>query len=149
MKERNKAVTLLLNGTITSFKSVIPITHQITSPQLLGKSLHLEFGVLIGITGDLKGKLILAGETSVFASIGDKMFGMPVEGEMLASFAGELGNMIAGGIATIIDCNGIKTDITAPTIFSGNSMITGYEKAIQLAAIFDQVGKLDIYLLLD
>ena len=51
--------------------------------------------MLIGITGDVKGLLVLEGNEIVFGGIGEAMFGMPLEGEMLGSFSGELGNMIA------------------------------------------------------
>ncbi|OZU87192.1 chemotaxis protein CheX [Virgibacillus indicus] len=147
--ERNRTITDLLNATYTSLKSIVPINYQMSKPQLLGKTLNLQFGVLIGVTGDIKGRLILAGNPAVFSSIGESMFGMPLEGEMLSSFSGELGNMLAGRIATAIVESDIKTDITAPTIMEGNTTLSGYEKAIQLTAEFDHVGGMDIYLLLN
>ncbi|MUK89038.1 chemotaxis protein CheX [Ornithinibacillus sp. L9] len=147
--EKSKSITSLLNGTITSIKGVVPIQHEINKPQLLQQSLKISFGVLIGITGDIKGKIVLSGDTSVFGSIGQAMFGMPLEGEMLSSFSGELGNMIAGQLSTNIVENGIKTDITAPTIIEGNTTLSGYEKAIHIKALFESVGELGIYLLVD
>ena len=149
MNEKNKAITDLLNGTYESLKSVIPINYQISKPQLLGKNLEFQFGVLIGVTGDVKGSLILTGDSVVFSSIGEAMFGMPLEGEMLSSFSGELGNMLAGRISTIILENGIQTDITAPTILQGNTTLSGYEKAIHMTANFDHIGAMDIYLLIN
>ncbi|MBS4200386.1 chemotaxis protein CheX [Bacillus sp. FJAT-49732] len=149
IEQRNKTVRDLLNGTFTSFKNVVPIQHDIKKPQLLEKSLQLQYGVLIGITGDIKGKLILSSEPNVFSSISAVMFGMSLEGDMLASFSGELGNMIAGCLSTIIVENGIKTDITSPTIMEGNTTLSGYEKAIQLTILLDEIGEMDIYLLLD
>lgn len=76
-------------------------------------------------------------------------FGMPVEEEMLASFSGELGNMLAGGLSTNIVQNGIKTDITSPTIMQGSTTLSGYERAIHMRAVFEAKGVLNIYLLLD
>lgn len=148
-EERNLTVRNLLNGTYTTLKSIVPIEYEATKPQILGNSLQINFGVLIGITGDVKGQLILAGEEPVFAAIGESMFGMPIEGEMLASFSGELGNMLAGGLSTNIIENGIKTDITSPTIMQGSTNLSGYEKAIHMSAVFEGVGVLRIYLLLD
>lgn len=147
--EMGKHITVLLNGTLTSLKVVVPINYRISKPQVLEQSLKLQFGVLIGITGDIKGNLILAGEESVFAAVGKTMFGMPLEGEMLESFSGELGNMIAGGLATNIVENEIKIDITHPTILQGNTKLSGYEKSIYISPIFEDVGEMDIYLLLD
>ncbi|MBS4206208.1 chemotaxis protein CheX [Lederbergia citrea] len=149
IEERSNYITHLLNGTITAFKNIVPIKHDILKPKLLGQSLYLQYGVLIGVTGELKGKLILAGDSTVFGAIGRSMFGMPLEGEMLVSFSGELGNMIAGSLSTVIAQNGIKTDITSPTIMSGETTLSGYEKAIQLTIKLEDIGEMEIYLLLD
>ncbi|MCF3942860.1 chemotaxis protein CheX [Oceanobacillus alkalisoli] len=147
--DRNRTITVLLNGTNHTLQSIVPIPFQMSKPSLLGNTLHLEFGVLIGITGDIKGRLILAGDQAVFRSIGESMFGMPVGDEMLPSFSGELGNMLAGGIATVIVENDVTTDITAPTIMQGDTTLSGYEKSIRLTATFDGIGDLQIYLLID
>ena len=146
IEEGSNSITYLLNGTITAFKNIVPINHEFLKPKLLGQSLYLQYGVLIG---PVRGKLILAGDSPAFGAIGASMFGMPLEGEMLASFSGELGNMIAGSLSTVIVENGINTDITSPTILSGEATLSGYEKAIQLTAILDDVGEMEIYLLLD
>ena len=98
IEDRNKLIMDLLNGTYSTLRTIVPIHHEIKKPRLLEQSLHLQFGVLIGITVDIKGKLILAGDSTIFGSIGESMFGMPLEGDMLLSFSGELGNMIAGGL---------------------------------------------------
>jgi chemotaxis protein CheX len=148
-KESSTSITAVLNGMIASLNHVVPIKHEVNQPRIAGKNLKLQFGVLIGITGDLKGKLVLSGEPTVFGAIGETMFGMPLEDEMLVSFSGELGNMLAGGLSTNIVQNGINTDITSPTIMEGNTTLLGYEKAIQLTVNFDSIGVLDLYLLVD
>ncbi|WP_138420716.1 chemotaxis protein CheX [Aquibacillus sediminis] len=148
-EQRSKTVTDLLNGTISSVKNVIPINHNTEAPHLLESSLKLTFGVLIGITGDIKGKLVLAGESTVFGTIGEKMFGMPLEGEMLSSFSGELGNMIAGGLSTNMNVDGTRMDITAPTMLQGDTTLTGYEKAVKLPIVLEDTGTIFIYMLLD
>ncbi|RKQ32530.1 chemotaxis protein CheX [Oceanobacillus halophilus] len=148
-KEKSKHITLLLNGTIQSIKHVIPMEHQILKLQLLEHPLQLQYGVLIGLTGDVKGKLVLSGDATIFSAIGEKMFGMAIEQEMLASFSGELGNMLGGGLSTNIVEDGLKTEITAPTILEGNTKLSGYEKAIHLPLQLKQIGDLSIYLLLD
>ncbi|GAB3068783.1 chemotaxis protein CheX [Virgibacillus ainsalahensis] len=148
-KETSKYVTVILNGVLQSLNAVIPMNHEITRPKLTEGSLNLQFGVLIGITGDVKGNLILAGEIPVFALIGQSMYGMPLEGEMLESFSGELGNMIAGGLATNIVEHEIKIDITHPTIVQGNTRMSGYDKAIYISVQFEGSGEMEMYLLLD
>lgn len=149
MVERNKSVRILLNGTNSAIQTVVPIKHEISKPRLLEKSLHIKFGVLIGIIGDVKGKLVLAGDAAVFGSIGEVMFGMALEGEMLASFSGELGNMLAGSLSTNIVQEGINTDITSPTIIQGDTTLSGYEKALHVTIEFSEIGEMNSYLLLD
>lgn len=147
--DRNVLIKELLNGTMASLEKVISLPYKIIDKEALKQSIHLHFGVLIGITGQMKGKLILVGDKSVFASIGETMFGMKVHDAMLHSFSGELGNMVAGNLSTHIITKGIKTDITAPTIMEGNTTLTGYRNGLQVTVSFSDVGKLDVYLLID
>lgn len=147
--ERNKSITCLLNSTYTSLKSTVPIDLEIAKPEILKGHLHLQYGVLIGITGDIQGKLVFAGNISIFSSIGEAMFGMPLDGEMLISFSGELGNMIAGGISTNLVGDGISLNITFPTIMQGDTNLSGYKQAIVVHVRFQNVGEMDTYLLLD
>lgn len=146
---KSEFVTILLNGTIDSLKKIIPIDHTIDKPKLSNDSLKLEFGVLIGITGDVKGKLVLSGAPSIFGSIGEAMFGMPLQDEMLVSFSGELGNMLAGALSTSIVEKGVTTDITAPTIMNGSTTLSGYERSLVITVKFGSLGDLNLYLLLD
>ncbi|MFZ3577038.1 chemotaxis protein CheX [Virgibacillus sp. DJP39] len=148
-EERNRSVKELLNGRYISLKTVVPIEHKISKPSLLEQMLQIQFGVLIGITGDVKGKLVLSGDTNVFGSIGESMFGMALEGEMLTSFSGELGNMIAGSLSTNIVKEGINTGITSPTIIQGNTTLSGFNKALKVTVVFEEIGEMEIYLLLD
>lgn len=77
------------------------------------------------------------------------MFGMNVEGDMLTSFTGELGNMIAGALSTIIANEGVKTNITSPTVMEGSTKLSGFEQALVLTAKYETAGSINIYLLLD
>ena len=147
--ERSKAVTELLNCTLSSLNSVVPMDYQTKKPQLMKQDFHLAFGVLIGITGDIKGKLVLTGKPLTFGSIGETMFGMKLEGDMLISFSGELGNMIAGGLSTNLSEGGIDINITAPTTMHGDTTLSGYKQALEVPIIFDRAGEMNIYLLLD
>ncbi|WP_240377023.1 chemotaxis protein CheX [Bacillus piscicola] len=139
----------LLEMITASIEHVIPLSVTVEAVQPLEQVLTLRFGVLIGITGDMKGKLLLTGESSVFGAIGETMFGMPIEGEMLHSFSGELGNMIGGNFSTNLMQEAIKTDITAPTIMQGDTSLSGYEKAYRLPCTFADAGTMTIYMLLD
>lgn len=148
-EKRNEAVKVLLNGMYESIKTIIPLKHAIEKPIALKQPPHIKFGVLIGITGDVKGNLVIAGETHVFQGIAQSMFGVPTEGEMLISFCGELGNMLAGRLSTIIVEQNINTDISAPTILEGDTKLLGYKQAIKVTVNFASLGEMDTYLLLN
>ncbi|MEN2467187.1 chemotaxis protein CheX [Ornithinibacillus sp. FSL M8-0202] len=147
--EKNQVITALLNGTIMAVRNSIPIQATIGKPELFSNSLQLQYGVFIGITGDIRGKLVLSGDRQVFSGIGEAMFGMPIQDDMLVSLSGELGNIIAGGLSTNIGQNGMKTDITAPTIMEGITKLLGYDKVIRLPIGFQAVGDLHVYLVID
>lgn len=142
----SKNITELLNGTIMMVKSIVPIEYDIIKPRLINEQVKLTYGVLIGITGDVKAQLIITGSTSLFSLIGEKMYGMPLEGDMLFSFSGELGNMIAGGLSTNIAERGTVINITTPTIISETTTLTGYDQIVQLPFIFKNTGEMNTYL---
>jgi len=149
VNERNKVVTSLLNSTLASLEGVVPIAFSRSAPRLLQQNFSLHFGVLIGIIGDIKGKLVLSGNLRVFSGIGKAMYGMPLEGEMLLSFSGELGNMIAGGLSSNIAADGVNINISAPTIMQGNTTLSGFKQGLSVSADFAHAGDLELFLLLD
>lgn len=150
VKQKGKLVMELLNDTLGAIKSVVPMDYGLRKPfSILDQSLCMSFGVLIGFTGDVKGKLVLKGSERFFGSLGEKMYGMALVDDMLSSFAGELGNMVAGGMATNLAKNGIRTDITSPTVMKGNTSLSGFENAIGVNISYLGLGDMEIYLVLD
>lgn len=145
-----KSITDILNGTIESVKSVIPTELSIDKPSLITQPFQQQsMGVLIGMTGDFKGRVLIDGDVGVYGKIGEMMFGMPLQGEMLESFAGELGNMIAGNLSTSISKRGVKMDITPPTVFVGNTKISGFNNGFRLPVRMQNIGFLDIVLMVE
>lgn len=143
-------ITTILNGTIESIRSVIPLTMAIDKPSLFTQPFtQMSISVLIGMTGDLRGRLMIEGHETMFGNIGETMFGMPLEGEMLKSFTGELGNMIAGNLATIVSQKGITIDITPPTVLVGQTKIYGFDKAFRVPIHFENKGELQLILTID
>lgn len=140
----------LINGIILSLNTVVPIQNKIDNIHMTDYQ-HLDFpcAVLLSLTGDVKGNMVLAGDTSLFQHIAQSMFGMPLEGEMLSSFRGELANMIAGGLATNVANKEIYIDITSPTIMDGETIKADYQRGLQITTAFDQIGNLEIYMLLN
>jgi chemotaxis protein CheX len=144
------SITNVLNGTIDSVKSVIPLPIQIDKPTLIKQPYkQVSLGVLIGMTGDVRGRLIIEGNEEVIGRIGQSMFGMPIEGEMLQSFAGELGNMLAGNLATSVAQKGVEMDITPPTVLLGETKLFGFEKALCLPLSFEDIGRMSIILMVE
>lgn len=146
----SKHIQTILNGTIQSLKSVIPITMDIKSPSLMIQPfVQKEMGVLIGIIGDVKGRIIIDSAAESFSAIGATMFGMPLEGEMLESFTGELGNMVAGNLCTSVAANGVEIDITPPTVIVGTTRLYGFQHAFKLPVVIENIGEMTIILTID
>ena len=75
--------------------------------------------IMIGITGEMRGSVIIALTYNKALEIASKMMmGMPVTelDEMATSAISELGNMIMGNAATILSTKGVGIDITPPTL---------------------------------
>jgi chemotaxis protein CheX len=135
------SVTDLLNNFITALKGVIPLEVAVYDPVSLREPYNKHnIGVLIGMTGDTRGRFVIDGDQESFQSLAASMFGMPLAGEMLESFAGELGNMIVGNLATSISQSGNNVDITTPTVIAGESKLFGFHEAIQLPMTIENVG---------
>lgn len=106
--------------------------------------------IMIGITGEMRGQVMLALEVEKACGVASKMMmGMPVDelNELAMSAISELGNMIMGNAATILSTKGIGIDITPPTLCRGNvSITTAYAKniCIPLSLDDDVLIELDI-----
>ncbi|MBS4190971.1 chemotaxis protein CheX [Bacillus sp. FJAT-49705] len=145
-----KSVTDILNGTIDAVKSVLPLEITVEKPALFNQPFtQHSIGVLIGLTGDARGSIIIDGDEKIFGKIGEAMFGIVLEDEMLESFAGELGNMIAGSISTHASQRGIEMDITPPTVLVGQTKVYGFTKAFRLPITIQNVGSLMIVLMVE
>lgn len=81
--------------------------------------------IIVGITGQLKGQVIINMNEKTACDIASKMMmGMPVPelNDMAKSAVSELANMILGNTATIFSKKGITIDITPPSLTVGNNM---------------------------
>ncbi|KIL48013.1 chemotaxis protein CheX [Jeotgalibacillus campisalis] len=145
----SKVVTNTLNGTIYSIKNVIPLPVSIKKPHMLDRPYEQQnVGVMIGMTGDSRGQILIDGEKEAFRKLGLCMFGIELEDDMLLSFIGELGNMIAGSLAASISKSGVELDITPPAVISGKKALFGFTKAILLPFVVETVGEFTILLAL-
>lgn len=145
----NEIIKGVYNGTMQTVKKIIPFEPAFGSPELIAPPLTINFGVMIGFTGDLKGELVLQSDEKFFNEIGEAMFGMPLSEEMLDSFAGELGNMIAGSLSTYLAEIEIQTDITHPTVLKGNAKLSGFKRALLVKINYGESKLLEVHLLLN
>jgi chemotaxis protein CheX len=139
----------LSEAVLSSIAKMVPVPYIREDFQVIEKYVNMKFGILIGFTGDLKGKVLYKGDLQLFSLLGEAMFGMPLEGDMLRSFAGEFGNMISGGLCANVFEKGITIDINSPIIMEGDSKISGFKKGIELIVDFEGQGQLFLYILLD
>lgn len=100
------------------------------------------FIVMMGITGQLHGQVILAMEAGVACQLASKMMmGMPVDSlnDMAKSALGELMNMMMGNAMTYFSEMDILLDITPPTLFDSKnlSLNVGDSKMIGIPIEFD------------
>lgn len=146
----SKNVQMILNGTISSLTSVIPVKLSVLAPTLITQPFaQKQISVLIGLVGGIKGRLLIDTTPEVIDTIGQAMFGMAIEGEMIESFTGELGNMIAGNLCTVLETNGLLLDISPPTVMTGNAKIFGFSKAFVLPVRLETGGMLTVLLTID
>jgi chemotaxis protein CheX len=143
-------ITNILNSTIDSVRTVIPSEISIENPVLYSSaSVSSSLSVLIGMTGEVQGRLIIEGDPTIFGAISELMFGMQLEGEMLESFTCELGNMIAGNLATHASQRRVTMDITPPTLLIGQTTIKGFSQAVAVPVNIAEKGKLNIILMIE
>jgi chemotaxis protein CheX len=74
------------------------------------------------------------------------MFGMPLPDEMLASFAGEIGNMIAGNLSTNCSRKAFIIDISTPTVFENAPVYSAFAHVVSLPVELHETGRLSIIL---
>ena len=124
-------ITNLLNAALSSIHELIQI--QAEKPQIMSAPLlQTDYGVLIGIIGDLRGRLFILGDSAIFAQAGQTMYGVELGGDMLESFVGEFGNSVAGHTATKMYDHAVKIDITPPTTMQGKVKLGGFTTALSV-----------------
>lgn len=112
-----------LSAAMQMLKDVSQVETTLGKPNI--KEAHFEedtIVIMIGITGEMKGQVILAFPNDVACLVSGNMCMMPTTemNELYMSAICELGNMIMGNAATIFSTKGIGIDITPPTVCVGN-----------------------------
>ena len=116
------------------FSSAYDVIHEMSGEAVKRGQLRLHnkpespssgFAVVIGVTGELEGRVIvdLKKETAVkFAEIMN-MEEIGEFNELVKSTMGEIGNMISGRAVSKLQNEGFSFNITPPTLFEGENMV--------------------------
>lgn len=109
------------------------------------------FIIIIGVTGEMRGQVMLVLEKAVACDIAGKMCMMPITelDELSTSALCELGNMIMGNTATVFSTQGIGIDITPPTVCCGNmEFSTNFAKNMCVPLVYEEDKIIEINLAL-
>lgn len=108
--------------------------------------------IIIGVTGEMRGQVLIAMTEENACAIASKMCMMEVKAidDFASSALSELGNMIMGNAATVFSSNGVGIDITPPTLSHGEvSFSSNYTKSLCVPMNFtDGSGGIDLFLAL-
>jgi len=105
--------------------------------------------IIIGVAGEIKGQVFFNMNNTTACNIASTMmFGTEVKelDDMAKSAIAELGNMIMGNVSTEFFNNGIKIDITPPTVLVGKEMALSTKglKTICIPLLLEKLGKIEI-----
>lgn len=143
-------INVFLMAATQVMKDVCHINFGVGKPYVKPTEFEAESVVVnIGITGQMRGLVLLAMHNDVACDIAGKMCFMPIEklDEISMSALSELGNMIFGNAATVLSTKGIVVDITPPSIIQGNFKLSNaYAKNICVPLSYDgnKLVELDI-----
>lgn len=150
MSTATSSVTSVVNATLSAIETVVPMQFTRDVPTIRqGPVIQQEIGVLVGITGDVRGRILLETTKNVIRTIGQNLFGMGIADDMLDSFTGELGNLVGGNMATNASNEGVTLDITPPTVMVGKTKLHGFNTAICIPVMIENIGTLNAVLILE
>jgi chemotaxis protein CheX len=83
-----------------------------------------EANVMLGFSGDMSGQLMLGMTEDAACRLAGTLLmqDMAAFDEVVRSGVAELGNMVAGGLATAFAQQGVQLNITVPTVLSGRDV---------------------------
>jgi len=106
--------------------------------------------IIIGVTGEMRGQVLIAMTNENACNIASKMCMMEVKemDEFACSALSELGNMIMGNASIVFSSNGVGIDITPPTLLHGEGSFTNtYTKNLCVPLTFNTTT-VELYLAL-
>ncbi len=102
--------------------------------------------IMLGITGEIKGQVILRFRNDIALDIASKMCMMPMTelNELAQSAICELCNMILGNAATVFSTNGVGIDITPPTVCRGNVLFSSDAANVCVPVVYEEEKTIEI-----
>lgn len=104
-----------------------------------------DLNVIIGVTGDLRGQMIMSMSKQTAKNVASRMMGgMEVTelDEIALSAVGELGNMIAGNAGRLLGEAKLRIDIAPPAVLEGSGVRVSNQiptLSIPLIGVFGQI----------
>lgn len=143
-------IKTLLNGTIHAFKEILPdkITVKVPTP-FTDSHAQLHYCVLVGMVGDVKARIIIDGEQPLFAKLCQSLYGFELDGDLLESFVGEFGNMVAGKLCIFTANENTHLDITTPTVMIGQTQIPTIQHTFTLPISIADIGEVNLLLTIE
>lgn len=113
-------------------KDMCFIDAKIGKPYVKDNIDHDSVIIMLGITGQLRGQVVISLNQTAACDIASKMVMMPVSeiDELSGSAICELGNMILGNAATVFSTKGLSIDITPPSLCIGKMAFMNASKSI-------------------
>lgn len=145
-----KYVNPFLQSGLSIFESMVQMNLSLGKPEVA--SLKFEsrtFIIQVGVTGEMKGQVLLAMPIENALNIASRMMGgMEITelDELPRSALGELSNMIMGNTATLFSNMGILIDITPPLSMIGTRVsLQADVQALKVPFIFEDGEFISLY----
>ncbi|KPV44347.1 chemotaxis protein CheX [Alicyclobacillus ferrooxydans] len=141
----------VLDSALSAVATVIPLSMRPHHKPLLvhGSYVQASMGVLIAVIGELQGRLVLDASAATFSDVAEAMYGVTLEAEMLESFVGEIGNMVAGNAVSTLSNLGITVNISPPTVLVGETKIAGFQRGVHLPLELSNSGEMNVVWMTD
>lgn len=145
-----KYINPFLQSGLSIFESMVQMNLNLGKPEVA--SLKFEsrtFIIQVGVTGEMKGQVLLAMPVDNALNIASRMMGgMEITelDELSRSALGELSNMIMGNTATLFSNMGILIDITPPLSMIGSRVsLQADVQALKVPFIFEGGEFISLY----
>lgn len=145
-----KYINPFLQSGLSIFESMVQMNLSLGKPEVASLKFELRtFIIQVGVTGEMKGQVLLAMPVDNALNIASRMMGgMEITelDELSRSALGELSNMIMGNTATLFSNMGILIDITPPLSMIGSRVsLQADVQALKVPFIFEGGEFISLY----